>query len=81
MRSSDKIYDWLINNERFGKTIEDYNTGKGIKKSTKIRAISLMWITITASVYFFITNILVIGLMYTIAILVSIYILKQPTIE
>lgn len=81
LRSSKKIYSWLIENEKFGKTIEDYHTGKGIHKSTKTKAISLMWLTIIVSVIFFVSNLYLIGTMLTTAILVSIYIIKQPTIE
>jgi uncharacterized membrane protein YbaN (DUF454 family) len=81
LRSSEKIYSWLIKNETFGKTIEDYHTGKGINKSTKTKAISLMWLTISISVIFFVSNLYLRGTLLTTAILVSIYIIKQPTIE
>lgn len=81
IRSSEKIYTKLIENERFGKTIEDYHTGKGLTKSTKIKAISLMWLAIISSDYFFISNLYVSALLYGIAVLVSIYLIKQPTVE
>ena len=81
IRSSKEFYDWLISNERFGKTIEDYHSGRGITKNTKTRAIVMMWLMITISAYFFITSIELIAFLYMIAISVSFYIYKQPTLE
>jgi uncharacterized membrane protein YbaN (DUF454 family) len=81
IRSSKRFYEWLISNDKYGKTIEDYHTGRGITKNTKIRAIGLMWLMITISVYFFITSIPLIAFLYLIAISVSVYLYRQPTIE
>ena len=80
-RSSEKIYQWVISNERFGPTIENYQEGRGITKNTKIRAIVMMWLAITLSVYFFITNIYLIALLYVIAVGVSIYLFRLPILE
>jgi len=81
IRSSDKFYERLISDKRFGKTIEDYHEGKGITKNTKIKAIGMMWLTISISSYFFITSIELIAFLYLIAITVSVYIYRQPTLE
>ena len=81
IRSSKKFYEWLISNEKYGKTIEDYQTGRGITKNTKIRAIGMMWLMITLSVYFFITSIPLIVFLYLIAISVTFYLYRLPTIE
>ena len=81
IRSSEKFYEWLINNERYGKTIEDYHNGKGITKKTKIRAIVMMWLMITLSAYLFITSIPFIAFLYLIAISVTFYLYRQPTLE
>lgn len=81
IRSSDQFYDWLIGNERFGKTIEDYHNGRGITKNIKIRAVLMMWTTITISVYFFITNLHLTAFMYLTAVSVTFYIYRQPTLE
>lgn len=81
IRSSKQLYEWLINNERFGKTIEDYHTGKGITKSTKIKSISMMWIAIIISSYVSIEKTWLVGLLLITAISVTAYLLKQPTAE
>jgi uncharacterized membrane protein YbaN (DUF454 family) len=79
-RSSPRLYAWVISNERFGDTIKNYNQGKGIAKSTKIKAILMMWLTISASVYFAVTNIYLIIFLYGIAVAVTIYLTKLPTL-
>ena len=79
-RSSSKIYNWVISNERFGPTIENYQEGRGITKSTKIKAIGMMWLTITASVYLTIRNIYLIAFLYIIALSVTVYLYKLPTL-
>lgn len=81
IRSSDKFYEMLISDERFGKTIKDYHEGRGITKNTKIRAVVMMWLTISLSSYFFITSIELIAFLYMIAITVTVYIYRQPTLE
>jgi len=79
-RSSSKIYNWVISNERFGPTIENYQEGRGITKPTKIKAIVMMWLTITASIYLTIRNMYLISFLYLIAIGVTIYLYRLPTL-
>jgi uncharacterized membrane protein YbaN (DUF454 family) len=80
-RSSPRLYEWIISNERFGDTIKNYNQGKGITKTTKIKAIVMMWLTISASVYFTITSLSLIAFLYGVAIVVTIYLIRLPTLE
>jgi uncharacterized membrane protein YbaN (DUF454 family) len=80
-RSSERLYQWVISNETFGPTIENYHSGKGIAVKTKIRGVVMMWLTITVSVYFYITNIYLIALLYLMSIGVTIYIYRLPTIK
>lgn len=78
-RSSDKLYEWVINNETFGPTIMNYQQGKGITQKTRIRAIVMMWATISVSAYFFVSNLYLIAIMYLVAISVSVYLYRLPT--
>lgn len=54
VRSSDKLYNKLINHKILGKYIYNYRKNKGITKKTKIYSIILMWVMISCSVIFFI---------------------------
>lgn len=51
-RSSQKFYNWLLNNRWFGRYIRNYREGRGIPLRVKIITISLLWVTILISAYF-----------------------------
>lgn len=42
IRSSQKLYDWLINNKTFGPYLKDYREGKGMPRNAKILAVSMI---------------------------------------
>jgi hypothetical protein len=48
-KSSERYYQWLLNNKWFGKYIRNYREGKGVPIRIKLMAISLIWITILLS--------------------------------
>ena len=49
LRSSDRMYEWLINHPKFGKYVLDFKKGKGINLKIKIYAQSMMLLTVTLS--------------------------------
>ena len=50
IRSSDKLYNWLINNRVFGKHIKNIREGKGIPKKIKFFALSMKIIFVTLAI-------------------------------
>ena len=56
IRSSQKLYDWLISNKTFGPYLKDYREGKGIPKKAKVLAISMIILFVGSSVIFGIEN-------------------------
>jgi len=42
IRSSEKLYNWLIRNKIFGKYIKDYREGRGMPKKAKIVTLSMI---------------------------------------
>ncbi len=56
-RSSEKLYNKLLNHKFLGGYIRDFQ--KGVRIRTKIKAISMMWVMITISGVFFIENLYV----------------------
>ena len=52
IRSSQKLYDWLISNKTFGPYLKDYREGKGIPKKAKMLAISMIILFVGSSVIF-----------------------------
>ena len=52
IRSSQRLYDWLINNKTFGPYLRDYREGKGIPKRAKILAVSMIIVFVSYAVFF-----------------------------
>ena len=50
IRSSDKLYNWLINNRVFGKHIKNIREGKGIPIKIKFFALSMKVIFLTLAI-------------------------------
>lgn len=49
VRSSERLYTWLIEHERLGCYVRDYMSGKGIPLKAKRVALGTMWVTSQAS--------------------------------
>jgi uncharacterized membrane protein YbaN (DUF454 family) len=79
LRSSEKFYNWLLNNKRFGPYITNYLEGKGLPLKIKLYAISMMWIMILLSIILFVENLFIRIILIIIAILVSIYLITIKT--
>ena len=52
IRSSQRLYDWLINNKTFGPYLRDYREGKGIPKRAKVLAVSMIIVFVSYAVFF-----------------------------
>ena len=76
IRSSEKFYNWLINNKWLGNYIKNYIEGKGVPLKVKVLSISLLWITIGYSVVFVVHIFLIRVILILIAIGVTIHILS-----
>jgi len=76
-RSSEKFYNYIINHPLFGNTVNDFLSGKGMSIKAKKVSITSIWIfsllSITLLTKYFILLVL------TLAVLGTIFILKQKT--
>ncbi len=52
LKSSQKFYNWVINNPIFGKDIKNYLEKRSIPKKTKIKAIIIVLIMLIFSIIF-----------------------------
>ena len=79
VRSSRRVYIWLVTHPRLGPWIRDYLDGEGIPLKAKAWTIGLMWASILLSCY--LVPLLPARLfMLTSAVLVTLYILRQKTL-
>jgi uncharacterized membrane protein YbaN (DUF454 family) len=80
-RSSERFYNWLLNNRWFGRYIKNYLEGKGVPLRVKVLSICFLWLAIVYSVVFVVDILLVRIILTFIAIGVTIHILSTRTFE
>jgi uncharacterized protein len=76
IRSSERLYNWLVYHRIFGKIIRDYLQNKTISVRVKISSLTLMWLAIGYSAIFVVSILWVSILLFAIAIGVTIHILS-----
>lgn len=81
IRSSKRLYHWLITNKRFGPYIRNYREGNGIPLKAKVVGVTLLWVSMLFSVIFVIPLISVKILLLGIAAYFTHFILKQKTLR
>ena len=81
IRSSEKFYNWLINNKWLGNYIKNYIEGKGVPLKVKVLSISLLWITIGYSIVFVVHIFPIRVILILIAIGVTIHILSIRSLK
>jgi uncharacterized membrane protein YbaN (DUF454 family) len=81
MRSSEKLYDWLLNHRWFGDTIRNFREYRAIRLRTKIFAVGLLWFTILTSVILVVSQLWIRIFLLTIAVIVSVHILHFDTLK
>ena len=83
LNSSDKLYNWILDNKFFGKYIVGYTKYRAVSLQSKIVSLVILWIGIGSSAVFFVKNIWIRIALIIIAIAVTIHIilLKNMTDE
>ena len=79
-RSSEHFHNWLLSHPYLGDYIKLYLDGKGIPFKAKIYILIVMWVTILTSIYF-VPILMVKVLLPFIALGVSVYIMRMPTLQ
>jgi uncharacterized protein len=79
LRSSEKLYDWLINHKYLGPFINNWRQGKGIPFKIKVTSIVFLWISMMFSVIF-IHYIILKMIFFIIPLFFTWFILKQKTL-
>ena len=80
LRSSDKLYQWLIHHPVFGAYIYSYVKFQAISMKTKISAITILWLSILFSIYL-LDNIWLQSMLAIIAGTVTLYISSLKTLS
>lgn len=81
VRTSPRFYDWLVRHPKLGKYVIYYLDGKGIPKKAKVYTLVVLWSTMFITAFVLLDSTIVRVILPTIGLLVSIYILRQPTLD
>ena len=82
IRSSDKLYNWLLNNKILGIYLKNYYSGKGMPVKVKIFSIAMMWVFGLLSIFLWIpSNLIIIKILVFILLIIgSIFILRVKSL-
>ena len=72
LRSSDKLYNWLLNNKILGIYLKNYYSGKGMPVKAKIFSIAMMWVFGLLSIFLWIpSNFIIIKILVFILLIID----------
>lgn len=78
-RSSPRFHQWLITHRWFGEYIDNFQSGRGMTRRSKISTVLLIWLSIGLSALFFVPILWGKLLLLGIALCVSVFIISRPT--
>ncbi|HLS08163.1 YbaN family protein [Lentibacillus sp.] len=81
VRSSEKLYHWLITNKYFGSYIQNYRDGKGIPLKAKVIGVSVLWLAMSYTILFIVPLLIIKILLAGIGAYFTWFILKQKTLR
>ncbi len=91
--SSPRLEEWLLANRFIGPTLKDWEEERSMKRSTKIVAISMIWVAISVTIYRILTKapqvisvwhvdlprLVPVGLLGVTILSLTVYLLRIPT--
>ena len=80
-KGSERLHSWLTRNEIFGPIIKDYEKHGGMRKTTKIKALTIMWTAVLASALLILDTLILRALVLLIAVIGTVSMLRIQTVE
>ena len=80
-RGSKRFYRWLLTNRLFGSYLKNYREKRGIPLKVKIFIILLLWTTISISALVFVSDLFIRGILFLIAVIVTIHLIWIKTLK
>lgn len=81
VRSSDRMYNWLLNHKVLGKFIKDYRQHKAMPFKSKIIALVSMWFMMSISTIFFIQSNTIRVIVLLCGVIGTVVILRVKTLD
>jgi len=79
VRSSERMYTWLLKHKVFGKFIRDFRESRSISLRSKVISIGTMWAMILLSILLFIQNLAVEVVISALGVVGTVVLLLIPT--
>ena len=80
LRSSDRLYQWLITHRWFGTYIRNYREYRALTLRTKIVTVAVLWITLGFTIGLLLDNLVVRVLLVLIGAGVTVHVLRYRTL-
>lgn len=81
LRSSDRLYNWLITHKWFGRYIRQYREHKAISRQTKLATIILLWGTLAFSGFVVLDALWIKILLLAVGVGVTMHIMSMKTMK
>ena len=81
LRSSKRMYDWLLNHKLFGQYIKNYLEGKGMSLRAKVISLAFLWTIIAYSALFVMPMLIVQVILLVVALAVTLHLTILPTFK
>ena len=81
LRSSEKLYNWLINHKVYGIYVKNYLEHRAITKKAKITSLFMLWFTMGLNIIIFVKPMALKFLLFFIASAVTYHILNLKTLS
>lgn len=79
VRSSERLYEWLMGHRVFGSYIRNYREHRAVTRRTKVGTLLLLWIAIGYSAIVVVQSLLIRFVLFAIAIAVTVHVLSLRT--
>jgi uncharacterized membrane protein YbaN (DUF454 family) len=79
-KGSERLHGWLSRNELFGPIIRNYEEHGGMRKATKIKALTIMWAAVLTSALLVLDTLKMRALVLLIAVIGTVSMLRIKTI-
>ena len=80
-KGSRKLHNWLLQNQLFGPIIKDYEKHRGMRRTTKLKALFIMWCAVLASTFLFLETLFMRAIVILIAIIGTVVMTRIKTID
>ena len=77
-RSSERCHQWLQQHKYFGDLLRNFQSGRGIPKLARLRAVILLWLSMGVSMWI-LANLWLVLLLAVIGVCVTLYLYRLPS--